>query len=97
MIPVSEIQSAQQILDTVKVERPIPLDKLSEAFQEALERRDQVIFNRLSAIEQALEEQANREKAMQESLEERDRQLMEGLRKLQEKKRPWWRRWFGIR
>lgn len=58
MIPAREIDQAQMITDVVKVNRPVPMEKLAEAIQTALATRDQTLMDNLQTIKEWTDKQA---------------------------------------
>jgi len=59
-IPISEVERAQLITDVVKVDRPVPMDKLAEAMERALEARDKRLMDNLLEIQEWTRESTTR-------------------------------------
>lgn len=104
-IPAAAVNTAQQVIDVVKVERPNDPEALALALAQALQERDKKLFEaifdefnqRFDALQEQLREQAAaseaRDEARREWEEERDRRLMEAIRERQEqqqRRRRWW-------
>jgi excisionase family DNA binding protein len=89
MIPETEVNTTQVINNVVRVDRPIPLEKLVASFQQALEAHDQNLAQRMEdmtrgksdAMEKEIELMRNEMKLLRESMERTSR--------------PWWRRIFS--
>lgn len=99
-IPAEAINTAQHVIDVVRVERPNEPEALALAVARALEERDARLFTALhdeftkqidTLQEQLREQAAAQDEARREREEERDRRLMEAIRETQERKRR--RRW----
>lgn len=102
-IPAAAVNTAQQVIDVVKVERPNDPEALALALAQALQERDKKLFEaifdefnqRFDALQEQLREQAAaseaRDEARREWEAERDRRLMEAIRERQEqRRRRWW-------
>lgn len=89
-IPAEAINTAQQIIDVVKVERTDPRT-LALAIVQALDERDQGLQEEIAQLRRQVEE-------LTEALEDRDQQLVEQLRGVldekQKSKSSWWQRLF---
>jgi septal ring factor EnvC (AmiA/AmiB activator) len=68
--------------ELAKVDKPIPLARLQEAFLDALEARDEALMDRLDRIEKTLEAQEERRREWEER---RDREVTEALEAVRER------------
>jgi excisionase family DNA binding protein len=89
IIPETEVNTTQVINNVVRVDRPIPLEKLVASFQQALQAHDHSLTQRLEEISQGKNEATAREIA---ALHNEMRLLRETLAK---SSRPWWQRLMG--
>lgn len=91
MIPADAIDTAQEIIDVVKVERPTDPMTLALTISKTLDERDKGLQEEMAQLRQQVEE-------LTKTLQERDRQLVEQLREALEEqrtaKKPWWERLF---
>jgi excisionase family DNA binding protein len=88
MIPADAIDTAQEIIDVVKVNRPTDATTLALVITQAMDERDKGLQDEITQLRQQVEE-------LTKTLQERDRQLVEQLREALEAKRPWWKRLFS--
>lgn len=97
-IPASAIQTAQQLIETVPVERPLDRQTLAMVIDRAMDQRTQEITQQVMALS---EEIRALKRALEQSETKRDQLLVQTIRDTlsnnQEKSpsRPWWR--FGRR
>lgn len=97
-IPASAIQTAQQLIETVPVERPLDRQTLAMVIDRAMDQRTQEITQQVAALS---EEIRALKQALEQSEAKRDQLLVQTIRDTlsnnQEKSpsRPWWR--FGRR
>lgn len=98
-IPASAIQTAQQLIETVPVERPLDRQTLAMVIDRAMDQRTQEITQQVMALTHEIREL---KQALERSEAKRDQQLIQTIRDTlsknnQEKSpsRPWWR--FGRR
>ena len=98
IIPAEAINTAQQIIDVVKVERTTDPRTLALAIVQALETRDRDLQDEVVQLRQQVTELTETLESYQQREEERDRWLVEELRRAlddrQEQgraKRRWWR------
>ena len=88
MIPADAIDTAQEIIDVVKVNRPTDATTLALVITQAMDERDKGLQDEITQLRQQVEE-------LTKTLQERDRQLVEQLREALDEqrtaKRPWWR------
>lgn len=104
-IPAAAVNTAQHVIDVVRVERTNEPEALALAVAQALQERDARLFAALhdefqkqfDDLQEQLREQAATSEAQEEARrqreEERDRRLLEAIREIQERRwRPWWRR-----
>lgn len=97
-IPKEAVNTAQQVVDVVKVERPADPGQLamavSSALSRVLEERDRRFEKELAEIRQQLTELLEMQRRVAEREEERIRRLEEVLSELRSRrKRPWWKFW----
>ncbi|ACX53251.1 DNA binding domain protein, excisionase family (plasmid) [Ammonifex degensii KC4] len=97
-IPREAVNTAQQVVDVVKVERPTDPGQLamavSSALSRALEERDRRFAEELAEIRQQLAELLEVQRRAAEREEERIRRLEEVLSELRSRRRrPWWKFW----
>lgn len=104
-IPVEAINTAQHVIDVVKVERKNEPEALALAVARALQERDAKIYSTLhdeftkqiDELKEQLREQAAaqeaREEARRQRDEERDKRLLEAIRATQKRKRRRWWPW----
>ena len=88
IIPAVAIDTAQEIVDVVKVNRPTDATTLALVITQAMDERDKGLQDEITQLRQQVEE-------LTKTLQERDRQLVEQLREALEAKRPWWKRLFS--
>lgn len=60
IIPAREIDQAQMITDVVRVDRPVPIEKLAEAIQTALVARDKDLIDNLLEIQEWTRESSSK-------------------------------------
>ena len=90
MIPANAIDTAQEIVDVVKVDRQADAHTLALVITQAMDERDKGLQQEISELRRQVE-------TLTEALRERDRQLVEQLREaLDVQKRPWWKRLLGL-
>lgn len=88
IIPAEAIDTAQQIVDVVRVDRPTDPMTLALAITQALDERDKGLQDEIAQLRQQVE-------TLTRALDERDRQLVEQLQEaLLQDRKPWWKRLF---
>ncbi|MGO0123595.1 helix-turn-helix domain-containing protein [Desulfothermobacter acidiphilus] len=97
-IPKEVVNTAQQVVEVVKVERPADPGQLamavSSALSRVLEERNRRFAEELTEIRQQLAELLEMQRKAAEREEERIRRLEEVLSELRSRKRrPWWKFW----
>lgn len=92
IIPAEAIDTAQQIVDVVRVDRPTDPMTLALAITQAMDERDKGLQDEIAQLRRQVE-------TLTEALQERDRQLVEQLREALDEqrtaKKPWWQRLLG--
>jgi MerR family copper efflux transcriptional regulator len=89
IIPAEAIDTAQQIVDVVRVDRPTDPMTLALVITQALDERDKGLQDEIAQLRQQVE-------TLTRALDERDRQLVEQLQEaLLQDRQPWWKRLFG--
>ena len=95
-IPASAIQTAQQFIDVVPVERPLDRQTLAMVIDHAMDQRTQEIVTQVVALS---DEIRALKRALEQSEAKRDQLLVQTMREMLNEKsplsRPWWK--FGRR
>lgn len=97
-IPASAIQTAQQLIETVPVERPLDRQTLAMVIDRAMDQRTQEIVTQVTTLTHEIRAL---KRALEQSEAKRDQLLVQTIRdtlnnnnKERAQSRPWWRR-FG--
>lgn len=94
IIPAVAIDTAQEIVDVVKVNRPTDATTLALVITQALDERDKGLQDEIMQLRQQVE-------TLTRALDERDRQLVMELKQTLDEERevtrkPWWKRLLGL-